>query len=307
FRHGYRLAVNQCNCPLREREIVYQFANNWTKIQRNHNLKWGADVRRAQNIRIPSDRRRNGKFPSDPSLTGSAGVTGSGLGPAAFLLGMPGSFERFAQTATDAEDIQWRMFYFVQDNWRVTQKFTLTLGLRWDTWFPNFSRNPGQGSQYDVTTNNVIVAGVGANGKAAGIETQWTNFSPRLAIAYQWGSKSVIRTGFGRSFFQEIFGATFNNTANNYPTLITQQVRQSIPLNQAEPGPGPFNPRRLLFTKFGLTQSITDASTKGSNNYHALQAKLDKRFSRGLSLLASYTWSKTINNSQGLQFNGGLN
>ncbi|PYV40175.1 MAG: hypothetical protein DMG09_07390 [Acidobacteria bacterium] len=386
FRLGYSLAVNQCNCPLRQREIVYQFANNWTKIQGNHNLKWGADVRRAQNIRIPSDRRRNGQFTFDPSLTGSAGVTGSGLGPAAFLLGMPGSFERFAQTATDAEDIQWRMFYFVQDNWRVTRKFTLTLGLRWDTWFPNFSRNPGQGSQYDVSTNNVIVAGVGANSKAAGIETQWTNFSPRLAIAYQWGAKTVIRSGFGRSFFQEIFGATFNNTANNYPTLITQQVpqsnpftpvftlaqgppavvfpeipangilqlpngisqsyrpkdlaysyvdswnlsverlvgpdvtatvsyignggrnlRQGIPLNQAEPGAGPFNPRRPLFTEFGLTQSITDSSTKGSNNYHALQTKLDKRFSKGLSLLASYTWSKTINNSQGMRLYASLN
>ena len=36
----------------------------------------------------------------------------------------------------------------------------------------------------------------------------------------------MIRTGWGRSYFQEIFGNTFNNTANNYPTLITQTVQQ---------------------------------------------------------------------------------
>ncbi len=386
FRFGYSLAVNQCNCPLQQREIVYQFVNNWTKIVGNHNLKWGTDVRRAQNIRIPSDRRRNGQFVFDPAITGSADFTGSGLGPAAFLLGLPSFFERFAPRNIDAEDMQWRMFFFVQDNWRATQNLTLSFGLRWDTWFPNYTRNAGQGSNYDVNTNTVLIAGVGENSKSAGIETQWTNFSPRLSIAYQLNSKTVIRSGFGRSFFQEIFGATFNYTTFGYPNLITQQVpqtnpftpvftlaqgppavvfpeiptsgrmplpdgisqsyrpndlsfsyvdswnlsferligsditatvsyignggrnlRQGIPLNQAVPGPGPFNPRRPLFQKFGLTQGINDASTKGSNNYHALQTKLSKRLSKGVSFLGSYTWSKTINNSQGLMLNGLLN
>ena len=126
FRFGYSLAVNQCNCPLQQREIVYQFVNNWTKIVGNHNLKWGTDVRRAQNIRIPSDRRRNGQFVFDPAITGSASVTGSGLGPAAFLLGLPSFFERFAPRNIDAEDMQWRMFFFVQDNWRATQNLSRT-------------------------------------------------------------------------------------------------------------------------------------------------------------------------------------
>src|SRR5207247_10814981 len=58
---------------------------------------------------------------------------------------------------------------------------------------------------------------------------QGSDVSQRLAVAYQWGAKNVIRNGFGRSLFQEIFGATFNNTANHYPTLITQQVPQSNP------------------------------------------------------------------------------
>lgn len=386
YRFGYSLAVNQCNCPLQQREQVFQFVNNWTRNTGNHNLKWGTDVRRAQNIRIPSDRRRNGQFVFEPSVTGSADVSGSGLGPAAFLLGLPSSFERFAPRFLDAEDMQWRMFFFVQDRWRITPKLTLSLGMRWDTWFANYTRNPGQGSNYDVTTNTILIAGIGGNSKSAGIETQFGNFSPRLSIAYSLDQKTVIRTGFGRSYFQEIFGATFNYTTFGYPSLITQQVqpatpftpvftlaqgpppvvfpeipengrlqlpngisqsyrpndlsfsyvdswnfsierlvapnttatisyvgnvgknlRQGIPLNQAIPGPGPLNPRRPLFNKFGLTQSITDASTKGSNNYNALQTKLDKRFATGVSLLASYTWSKTINNSQGLLVNGLLN
>ncbi len=386
FSFGYSLAVNQCNCPLNEREYVFQFVNNWTKIRSNHTFKWGADVRRAQNLRVPSDRRRNGNFTWNQSVTGTAEVTGSGLAPASFLLGLPSMFERFAQQATDAEDMQWRMFYFAQDSWRVTTKLTLSYGLRWDTWFPNISIHPGQGSRYDVTTNSILVAGVGGNTQSANVNTQWHNFSPRLAIAYQLDRKTVIRTGWGRSYFQEIFGNTFNNTANNYPTLITQTIPQpnpftgvfslvqgpppvafpqippngilqlpdrvgatyrppdikysyvdswnfaverlitndmtatvsyvanggrhlrlGWPVNQAIPGPGPFNPRRPLFHRFGLTQGINDASNQGSNSYQSLQTKLTQRFSRGHSLLLTYTWSKTINTAGGLMLNGRLN
>jgi hypothetical protein len=386
FRFGYSLQVNQCNCPLDQREFVYQFVNNWTKIAGNHTLKWGTDIRRAQNRRLPSDRKRNGNFTFAQTVTGSADVPGSGIGAATFLMGLPTMYERFVLTETNMEDMQWRMFYFVQDTWRVNSKLTLSLGVRWDTWFPNQSINEGQGSRYDVTTNSVIIAGVGGNSKSANVNTQWLNFSPRFAIAYQLNSKTVIRTGWGRSYFQEIFGNTFNNTANNYPTLITQTVQQpnlytpvftlaqgpptpvvpqipsngilplpdrvgatyrpadigysyvdswnftierliagnttatatyvgnagrhlriGWPLNQAIPGPGPLNPRRPLFVRYGLTQGITDASNMGSNSYQALQTKLTKRFSAGISLLATYTYSKTIDTTGGLMLNGRLN
>jgi hypothetical protein len=386
FEAGYSLPINNCNCPLLQRENVMQFVNNWTYLRGNHSFKWGVDIRHARNIRIPSDRRRNGMFQFDPAITGTLDVTGSGIGAAAFLLGLPSDFERFAQEATNTEDAQNRMFYFFQDTWRVTSKLTLSLGVRWDTWFPNYSVNEGQGSQYDVTTNTVIVAGVGDNSRSAGIRTQWTNFSPRIGIAYNVNNKTVIRTGIGRSYFQEIFGYTFNNTANSYPTLIYQQLaqttpytplfslsegppvpvfpeipangllqlpngvsmdyrppdlsysyvdswnfsverligstmtatvsyvgnvgrnlRQNIPLNQAIPGPGPLNPRRPLYNKFGLTQSIWDRSTKGSNNYNALQTKLNKRFSQNYSFLVTYTWSKSIDNPQEIINGGKLN
>ncbi|MDQ6708187.1 MAG: TonB-dependent receptor, partial [Acidobacteriota bacterium] len=241
FSLGYSLDVNQCNCPLRERELVYQFVNNWTKVSGNHTLKWGVDLRSAQNIRIPSDRRRNGQFVFSPSITGSPGVDGSGLGDAAFLLGLPSAFSRFAQTAIDAEDRQYRMFYFVEDKWRATRQLTVSVGLRWDTWFPNFSIHSGEGSRYDVTNNSVYIAGIGGNSKSGGVRTQWKNFSPRLSFAYELDPKTVVRSGFGRSYFQEIFGASFNNTANNYPTLISQQVVQPnpytgvFPLSQGPP------------------------------------------------------------------------
>ena len=50
WRTGFNLGSNQCNCPLDEREYVLQFVNNWAKISGNHTFKWGADVRRGQEV-----------------------------------------------------------------------------------------------------------------------------------------------------------------------------------------------------------------------------------------------------------------
>jgi hypothetical protein len=69
--------------------------------------------------------------------------------------------------------------------------------------------------------------------------------------------------------------------------------------NQAVPGPGNFDPRRPFFPKYGLEQPIFDVCNCDNSSYHSLQAKLQKRMSRGLDLLLTYTWSKAITQSEG--------
>ena len=59
---GYGLGVNRCNCPLIEQEDQFQFVNNWTKITGNHQIKFGADIRYARNLRVPSDNHRAGEL-----------------------------------------------------------------------------------------------------------------------------------------------------------------------------------------------------------------------------------------------------
>src|SRR4029077_3746 len=93
---------------------------------------------------------------------------------------------------------------------------------------------------YNVTINMFQIAGVGGISKTAGVNTQYHNFSPRFAIAYALNPKTVIRTGWGRSFYEEIFGANFNNIAYNYPTVISQslpQVNSFTPLFLLSAGP----------------------------------------------------------------------
>ncbi len=59
---GYGLGVNQCNCPLTQSERQIQFVDNVHKIVGNHSFKFGADLRYAMNLRVPSDSHRAGEL-----------------------------------------------------------------------------------------------------------------------------------------------------------------------------------------------------------------------------------------------------
>jgi hypothetical protein len=221
FNMGFGNAVNGCTCPLYEREGTIEVANNWNKVFGNHDFRWGADIINRRSIRTANV---NGQFNFVPTTTAADGVNGSGLALASFLLGDPNQFSRQASTNADSEDAQTQMGYFFQDVWRVTPKLTLNLGLRWDTWLPNISVNAGEGGRYQVSNNTYYVAGVGGNSASAGIQTQWHNISPRIGIAYSLNQKTVVRAGYGRSYFEVPFGYLFGMTAAEFPTTISQSL-----------------------------------------------------------------------------------
>jgi hypothetical protein len=73
-----------------------------------------------------------------------------------------------------------------------------------------------------------------------------------------------------------------------------------VNVNQPPPAPGAINPRRP-FPTYG---NITMVASFAHSTYHALQAKVERRFSKGLALLSSYTWSKALDNSSSGEDNG---
>ena len=105
---GDGLNVGRCNCPLTERENEYQGVNNWTKMLGNHTIKFGADIRYATNLRVPSDSNRTGQLTFSAQDTSRAGT--GGLGLATFLLGDVTNFTRFYSTSLNASERQWRTF-----------------------------------------------------------------------------------------------------------------------------------------------------------------------------------------------------
>jgi hypothetical protein len=245
---GTGLNMNHCNCPLKEKEDQYQIVNNWTKTIGNHAIKFGADIRYARNLRVPSDNDRTGvnNFGNGPTSDGTA----NGLGFASFILGDVTSFNRYTSTSTNAKEFQPRDFFYVQDTWRATPKLTANVGVRYEYYAPERVNGAGNGALLNLQTGYINVAGVGGIPLNMGVGAAKNAYNPRVGVAYQFNDKTVIRAGYGRSFDLGVFGSEFGHVVTqNIPVLANQSFSAtggntsyafnlSDPTNTAVPGVG---------------------------------------------------------------------
>ncbi len=124
--------------------------------------------------------------------------------------------------------------------------------------------------------------------KASNVTLVSWDRSNKTPTAYQW-NLNVQRQLPGRVLVEVGYNA--NRFVNNW---------RSIDANWALPGPGNLNSRRRYQTALVpgtddviTLSSVTRIQKDGWSQYHGLQTKVEKRYSAGVSLLASYTWSKT--------------
>ena len=221
---GNGLGVNRCNCPLIEQEDQFQFVNNWTKIRGNHQMKFGADIRYARNLRVPSDKHRAGELSFAQSDTADLNA-GGGVALATFLLGNVTSFARYVSTSSNAAERQKRFYFYGEDTWRATSKLTIAYGLRWDIVNPEYVTGKGQGSFLDLNTGDLRVAGYGNIGSNFNVERNWHNFAPRIGVAYEVTPKTVVRMGYGRSYDLGVFGSIYGHVVTqNLPVLASQSL-----------------------------------------------------------------------------------
>ncbi len=248
FNFGYALQFARCNCPLRQNERQFQFVNNWTRLQGNHTIKFGADIRHARNLRIPSDRHRAGELQFNAART--QGPTGGGSALASFLLGDVSVFERYVSSVTDAEERQNRWFFYGQDQWKATRKLTINYGLRWEVYRPQTVTGAGKGGFVDVDTGEVLIAGSPGVGLDLNVEGTLKTLAPRLGVAYRAADNTVLRLGYGRGYDIGIFGSVFgHNVTQNLPVLGIQSLQPprnfDAVFNLAQ-GPAPLDPATIL-------------------------------------------------------------
>jgi len=222
FEFGSGLGVNRCNCPLDQNEKQWQMVGNLTKLYGNHSLKFGIDVRRAYNLRVPSDRNRSGELTFSHNRTSLNGAGGVGL--ATFLIGDVTRFTRYFSANTDARERQWRHFYYAQDTWRVNNKATINYGLRLDVINPQSINEAGNAGFLDLNTGEIAVVGVGDTPLNGGVENK-LNWAPRLGATYQLTEKTVLRGGYGRVYDIGVFGSLFGHSVTqNLPVLAVQEL-----------------------------------------------------------------------------------
>ena len=220
---------------------------------------------------------------------------------ATFLLGAPSEYDSAIFTQFPAER-QTRWGIYGQDTWRATPKLTLSLGVRWDYFTPVTPGTKGGLANWDPTTGNILLAGLGQVSKSANIYTPKTDFAPRIGVAYTLTNKTVLRAGFGTSYFTSGYDATFYHLTSFYPIVSQLSIQpqttysEVFPLNQAPPsGTPPVIPSsgilpapngQLLKTRpfnwltetmnswnFTIQQQLTRDTTLsvgyvGSNGYH---------------------------------------
>ena len=128
-----------------------------------------------------------------------------GLGYASFLLGLPNSASVAPCTSVNWHDRA--LAVFAQDNWKVTRRLTLDIGLRYDLQNPP-REDRNRISSFSPTAPNpsagnlpgaVLYQGFGPSTCNCGSFLSFYKFAfgPRLGVAYQLNSKTVIRAGWG--------------------------------------------------------------------------------------------------------------
>jgi hypothetical protein len=207
---------------------------NWARSR--HAVKFGGDMRIYREDDNFKNNNQTGQFSFDNTYTrvGSASSADyQGLQAfASFLLGYPSTMA--IVRAADYSEYSKTWGFFGQDDFRLSQKLTLNLGLRWEFETPLVERQNKSVSGFDATYTQPIEAAAQANyaaltdtflkttaglsqinvkggllfaGKDTGrglYHTPKNGFLPRLGFAYQWNDKTIVRGGFG--LFQGFLG-----------------------------------------------------------------------------------------------------
>jgi hypothetical protein len=248
-------------------------ANNWLYTRGRHTMNFGVDIRRTyQDNNECQHCAGNLNFEStttaDPVNDPGGRLSGNGF--ASFLLGNANSGGRQFAGLTKL-----RNFYvapYFQDNTKITPRFTLNWGLRWDLAFPFSNDNSSnQLAFFNPTAPNpsainpatgqprlggMSILGTGCNGCAGfnQMDMQWHHFSPRLGFSYQLNNKTVLLVGLSFSFLDTgAFEYGTNKTAVNYGNQLNGTVSYQGLANQV-PGFGQWDatplpsPQKPAFT-----------------------------------------------------------
>ena len=194
----------QGNIPINKLSETHEIADNLTIIRGRHSLKAGFDFRLISpftnsTLSGKGSLTFNGAYTQSPP---SRGNTGAPFGD--FLLGLAQTGTVGSRIVAEEQSSVWSGYF--QDDWKVTPRLTLNLGLRYEVATPsveahnqqaNFIYAPGS-----PLYGTLAIAGQNGNSRQL-INTDRNNFAPRFGFAWQVQDKTVIRGGYGIFYGQD--------------------------------------------------------------------------------------------------------
>jgi outer membrane receptor protein involved in Fe transport len=359
---NYSMVTDSPSLPQSQRDNLWQFSNSLALVRRGHTLKFGGSWVHYQLNYLQSNLTR-GQYNYTGVFTSGDGTAATDGDPFAdFLLGYP-------QTSTRTKGsgqgyLRQNVFAgFAQDDWRITPRLTVNLGVRYEYASP-YTEARGNFLNLDYSTlpkqPNLIPVDSGA-------QPDRNNFAPRVGLAWQLPMKTVFRAGYGIYYSPEIalesYDLLLNHLLNefnqtqgtNAPVLTT---RNAFPKTADTGFPSYFGldsgartpyvqqwnasiqhelPGRVLLemayigskgTKLGRyrrfntpahvetgenlgprpgdLQSLRTFPSLGqiiqrqhiaNSSYQSMQVKAEKSLGARVSLLASFVWSKAIDDA----------
>jgi len=214
---------------------VHNLAGNVTKITGRHTLKMGAESRfnyinhmqATWQLAFSFQRAETqGPDPRVPTAT-------AGIGYASFLLGALNS----GSTVNGIRPAMANRYFalFFQDDYKITRKLTLNLGIRWDTEtggterhdrfsiFDPYVKSPLSDKVGMNLTGGYLFYGKGWNSRAIH-PTEWKKFNPRIGFAYELNSKTAIRAGYGIFYSTPAYAAVTPGPMYNASTAMVTSL-----------------------------------------------------------------------------------
>ncbi len=274
FQNIRNLGANS-NQPLITNQNDFQIFNNVTWVKGKHTVKSGGSLTLRSREILNADTivgvfNFNNNMTSNcagQTAAGCAVNSATGFDVASFMLGLVNSKNRTLFDANTYTEKRPEYTLYVQDDYRVNNRLTLNLGLRWDVYPPWIEIDDRQ-SNFDVTTGKFVVASDGAvmGGVEVGRRLQTYSkgdLGPRFGFAYDLNGngKTMVRGGFG-VFWNFTPGGTSSSKAQNPPFLQSTTLTPTptaygtnVLLKDGLPAPPGVDPNRPAA---GTTRSIFD-------------------------------------------------
>jgi hypothetical protein len=227
--------------PTVEIQNVYHIVDSLSLIRGRHTIKIGAEIKPRVNFTILQPPYPRGELNFSGNGTHDANPDNdSGLGAADLLLGRLDS--AILSSFIDDTFQQPGQFYFVQDDFKVTKKLTLNLGLRYE--FVTFAMEKYNAeANFNIKTNTLDIAGgrqdplppswypqiaVNRNAPRSLVPNEKHDFGPRLGFAYNLRNRTVVRGGYGLFYSSYEAGPLSIPNPGNNPPFFNQTTYPSI-------------------------------------------------------------------------------
>ncbi len=212
--------------PLQDIDSTYQYAGIVSYTKGNHNLKFGLSYirRQARNLQSAFPAGQYGFGLLSDNVSGNLKKQQDNQLASSLVGAFSSSSRNYNLNTPDYRTFE--PSAFVQDSWKAMPNLTLIYGVRYDLFTP-FTEAHNHISNFDfgqaitlapsTVGQSLKVAGVGGVNSNAGIKTDYSNVAPRVGFSYSVGAQTVVRGGYGLSFFPGNY--TSNADLKNAPNV----------------------------------------------------------------------------------------